>query len=103
LHVIQDNSPIHTSYQSRDAAASLNISLIKLPAYSPDINVIELLWADLKNYMRKKPCHTANAVRRRVFKFFRYKITAQLLEKLFRHFEEVLDEIIQRNGDWTDM
>jgi transposase len=103
LHVIQDNSPIHTSGQTTDAIAANNISLIKLPTYSPDINVIELLWSHLKNYVRKKPCHTVNAVRRRVYKFFHYKITPQLLQNLFNHFKKVLDEIIQRNGDWTDM
>ena len=61
------------------------------------------LWSHLKNYVRKKPCHTVNAVRRRVYKFFHYKITPQLLQNLFNHFKKVLDEIIQRNGDWTDM
>jgi len=44
-----------------------------------------------------------NAVRRRVYKFFHYKITPQLLQNLFNHFKKVLDEIIQRNGDWTDI
>ncbi len=41
LHVVQDNSPTHTAKQSIDVMTSNDISIIKLPAYSPDINVID--------------------------------------------------------------
>ncbi len=102
LHVVQDNSPTHTAKQSIDVMTSNDISIIKLPAYSPDINVIECLWHALKNYIRKKPCHTVHAMQKRVSKFFRYKVNSQILENYFDHFLKVLDEIILRQGDWTD-
>ena len=47
----------------------------KLPPYSPDINVIELVWAELKRYLRKRLVTTPDEIMARVQKFYRKHLT----------------------------
>ena len=91
-YVIQDNSRVHDSFVSKAALASNGVNLIRLPPYSPDINIIELLWHDLKHYVRAKPCFTYYEARHRVKKFFRYKLTPDKLLNYVNHFVNALDE-----------
>ncbi len=41
-----------------------------MPPYSPDINVIELVWAELKRFLRKKKLQTKEDIVARVQKFY---------------------------------
>ena len=41
-YVIQDNSPIHTSNLCKDSMVVNGVNLIRLPPYSPDINIMGL-------------------------------------------------------------
>ena len=50
-YLIQDNAPTH---RVNETFFLNQIRWVKLPPYSPDINIIELVWADLKRYLRKK-------------------------------------------------
>ena len=42
---------------------------VKLTPYSPDINIIELVWAELKRFLRKKKLQTKEDIVSRVQKF----------------------------------
>ena len=46
--MILDNAMIHKSALVREAAEKLNIKLVFLPPYSPDLNPIEFGWKDMK-------------------------------------------------------
>jgi transposase len=48
IHVILDNAKYHYSKAVRDFAATSRINLIYLPAYSPELNLIERLWKVFK-------------------------------------------------------
>jgi len=50
----QDNSPIHKARAITDLFERHNIHILDWPAYSPDINPIENLWAILKGKVEKK-------------------------------------------------
>jgi transposase len=52
-----------------------NLQKIRLPAYSPDMNTIELVWHELKAYLRKKQCLNLDQFIHRIQKFFHYKLT----------------------------
>lgn len=62
---------------------------MKIPPYSPDINVIELVWAKLKKYLRKKLCRTQRELVYRINKFFKYKMSPANCQKYINHINKV--------------
>jgi putative transposase len=46
--LILDNLPVHKSKKVQSKAMDLNIQLIYLPPYSPDLNPIEFIWKSIK-------------------------------------------------------
>jgi transposase len=61
-----------------------------MPPYSPDINIIELVWADLKRYIRKKLCETEEQLVYRIHKYFKYKLTVKKCRNFINHLTKVL-------------
>lgn len=55
--VIWDGSPVHRAIVARDRAAALDLELVVLPAYSPDLNPIEGLWKWLRESVTQGICH----------------------------------------------
>jgi len=54
----QDNDPKHKSNLVKDWIFSKGIQCIDWPPYSPDLNPIENLWADIKKRTEKKILQT---------------------------------------------
>jgi len=50
--IILDNATIHNKNEIRELAYGCGCSVIFLPPYSPDLNIIEKFWSWLKNQMR---------------------------------------------------
>jgi transposase len=48
-----DNAAFHKSEGTRRILAKANCELMFLPAYSPDLNPIEIVWANLKAKVKK--------------------------------------------------
>ena len=59
--VIIDNLGSHKGKAVRQAIRAAGARLIFLPAYSPDLNPIEQVFAKLKHLMRKQACRTIEA------------------------------------------
>ena len=56
-YFLQDNAPYHTSNESRAWLHNNGIDCIDFPPYSPDLNPMENLWADLKRRVELRcPC-----------------------------------------------
>lgn len=53
--VIMDNASFHKSTKIRELIEQIGCTLIYIPAYSPDLNPIEHVWANLKKLIRKNP------------------------------------------------
>ena len=51
--VIMDNASFHTSQKTRECIESVGCKLIFLPPYSPDLNPIEIFWANMKGWIRE--------------------------------------------------
>jgi len=64
--VIMDNLGSHKGRAVRAAIKSVGARLLFLPAYSPDLNPIEQVFAKLKHLLRKAKERTANATCNRI-------------------------------------
>lgn len=51
FYLQQDNSPVHTSMEANKFFKEEGIPLIRWPAYSPDINIVEDIWKMLSDYV----------------------------------------------------
>jgi transposase len=70
LIVLWDGAPYHRAKAVWSAAASLNITLMPLPGYSPDLMAVEALWRWLREDVTYHHCHaTAEDLIRRVAAF----------------------------------
>lgn len=56
--VVMDNLAAHKVAGVRDAIAAVGASILYLPAYSPDLNPIEQIFAKLKALLRKATART---------------------------------------------
>ena len=64
--VVMDNLGSHKSRAVREAIRAAGARLWFLPAYSPDLNPIEQVFAKLKTLLRKAEERTVDAVRERI-------------------------------------
>jgi transposase len=55
--LVWDNASYHRSGEVRDKAAQLGITLLPLPAYSPDLMPVEALWRWLRQEVTYVQCH----------------------------------------------
>ena len=58
--VVMDNLPAHKNQTIRDLIEARGASLRYLPAYSPDLNPIELVFAKLKHLLRSAEVRTVD-------------------------------------------
>lgn len=64
--VVLDNLGSHKSAAARKAIRNVGAHLLFLPAYSPDLNPIEMMFAKLKTLVRKAEERTVEATWRRI-------------------------------------
>lgn len=55
-----DNASFHKSTKVKDLIESVGGKLIYLPPYSPDLNPIERVWANVKRLIRVHPDREEN-------------------------------------------
>jgi transposase len=62
LYLVLDNAPAHRTQVNRDLAARLDIELLYMPPYTPELNSIEALWSVIKRDF-KSSAESRNMVR----------------------------------------
>ena len=60
--VIMDNLSSHKRHHVRELIENAHAHLVFLPAYSPDLNPIEMIFAKVKQLLRSMACRTRNAL-----------------------------------------
>ena len=74
IHVILDNARYHYSKAVRDFVATSRINLVYLPAYSPELNLIERLWKIFKkNVMYNKYYEKFESFKAACLDFFKHQ------------------------------
>ena len=51
--IIMDNATFHKSQKTKDLIESIGCEILFLPPYSPDLNPIEIFWANFKKLVQK--------------------------------------------------
>lgn len=99
--LMQDNDPKHTSRVARAFFAEKSINWWPTPAESPDLNPIENLWHELKEYVRREAKPTTKEELVRGIMTFWSKVTGEKCRKYIRHMHKVIPRIIDLNGAAT--
>lgn len=96
---MQDNDPKHTSRLAKAYYLANGINWWQTPAESPDMNPIELIWHELKNFLRKtwKP-KTKDELISGIKYFWQTRMTKEKCNKYIDHLKKVIPKVIERGG-----
>jgi transposase/uncharacterized coiled-coil protein SlyX len=98
--LLQDNAPQHKSVLVRTWLFNNGIQCIDFPPYSPDLNPIENLWADLARRVEEFQCETMEQLQDIVAEQWK-KTSKKLLRTLARSMPERCQAVIEAKGDHT--
>ena len=96
-----DNDPKHTSVAARDFLVDNYINWWRTPAESPDINPIENLWHELKEYIRREVKPTRQDELVNGIKDFWKTVDLAKCTKYIKHLRKVIPKIIELKGAAT--
>ncbi|RNA28424.1 Transposable element Tcb2 transposase [Brachionus plicatilis] len=99
--LIQDNDPKHTSNLCTEFLRENSINWLKTPANSADFNPIEMLWSDLKSYVRKKQCRNLSELTETIRSYER-NLNAEKCTKYVRHLKKVLNIVADKEKNKTN-
>ena len=97
----QDNDPKHTSRVAKAFMEEKNINWWKSPPESPDLNPIENMWHELKEFLRReiKP-HTKDELVAGIEQFWG-TINRHKCKKYIHHLQKVMPRVIELGGAAT--
>jgi len=99
--LMQDNDPKHTSRAAQQFYATVGINWWRTPPESPDINPIENVWHELKEFIRQKVKPTSKAELVNGINRFWATMTPQKCCRYISHLQKVLPAVIEKCGDAT--
>lgn len=99
--LMQDNDPKHTSCCARAFFEENEINWWKTPPESPDLNPIENLWHELREFIRRevKPKRKEELVEG-IRRFWRTVDVAKC-QKYIGHLRKVIPAVIEKEGNAT--
>lgn len=95
----QDNASIHVSKAMKQFFIDKNIDLLPWPARSPDLNIIENVWAELCRYIYDgKPINSLLELRNRIQEASVH-INTEYIQKLYASFNTRVSDCLKAGGN----
>lgn len=98
---MQDNDPKHTSVMAKDFFSRHRVNWWRTPAESPDMNPIENLWHELKEYIRREVKPTIKQELIDGINHFWSTVDVHKCHRYINHLKKVLPKAIEVNGEPT--
>ena len=96
----QDNDPRHRSKKTRTFMDNNNTVYPNWPAQNPDLNPIEMVWAQMKRHVPKAKPRTKDELAECTGQFWR-NVTVELCNKYINHLYKVVPVWVLVNGEST--
>jgi transposase len=99
--LMQDNDPKHASGRVARWLNEENVNWWRTPPESPDLNPIENLWHEMKEYLRRevKPINKQELIQG-IHKFWE-TVDINKCRKYINHLKKVVPKVIEVNGNAT--
>ena len=104
IRLVQDNSGVHTSRETQQWFRNHpEIQLINWPARSPDLNLIENVWAQMVRRWEPRRERTVAALVNHAREIWdELRLRPDYLANLIDSIPNRLNQVIDRSGYWTD-
>ena len=94
----QDNDPKHTSHHARGWMEEHGVTWWKTPPESPDLNPIENVWHELKEYIRREVKPKVKQELIDGIRAFWRTVDIPKCNKYINHLYKVIPKVIELNG-----
>lgn len=94
---VQDNAPPHAAQDTQDWLYQNDVQVMRWPAHSPDMNIIESVWADIMVKLRRNPPDTFDELRHRVHVLWN-EITPNYLQRLYEQLPRRVQALMRGRG-----
>ena len=99
--LMADNDPKHTSGAAQTFLEEMGIFWWRTPAESPDLNPIENMWHELKEYLRREVKPTTKQELVNGIQVFWRTLDITKCKKYIRHLRKVIPKIVEVEGAAT--
>lgn len=93
----QDNAPSHSSIATKQYFKRKGILVLPWPSQSPDLNIIENVWQNMKNALNKDIPRTKAELVEKIFKIW-YSIPPEFISKLYASIPKRLRAVAKNGG-----
>ena len=98
---MQDGAPCHRSKVAKNFLDSSNIDLLEWPGNSPDLNLIENLWTNMKNKVSEKQPLSGAELVKAIKKVWVKEISKQYCQNLIENMPRRIKAVINDRGGHT--
>lgn len=95
---MQDNDPKHCSNYAKRYYEEKSINWMKTPAESPDLNPIENLWHEIKEFLRRETKPKTKDELINGIKQFWTTVSVEKCQKYIGHLRKVIPKVIEVDG-----